>query len=78
MALRLGDILIEQGVIDQEKLNAALSDQRAFGDTTIASGIQAVAGIGPTTFRSGIPQYLIGDDQPMQIPLIKPPITPSV
>jgi type IV pilus assembly protein PilB len=31
MALRLGDILIQQGVIDQEKLNAALSDQRAFG-----------------------------------------------
>jgi type IV pilus assembly protein PilB len=31
MALRLGDILIQQGVIDQEKLAAALSDQRAFG-----------------------------------------------
>jgi len=31
MALRLGDILIQQGVIDEEKLIAALSDQRAFG-----------------------------------------------
>ncbi|HWE22309.1 MAG TPA: hypothetical protein VG496_00080 [Myxococcales bacterium] len=31
MALRLGDILIQQGVIDEEKLAAALSDQRAFG-----------------------------------------------
>jgi type IV pilus assembly protein PilB len=31
MALKLGDILIQQGVIDEEKLIAALSDQRAFG-----------------------------------------------
>src|SRR5690349_15448694 len=31
MAARLGDILIQQGVIDEEKLIAALSDQRAFG-----------------------------------------------
>jgi type IV pilus assembly protein PilB len=31
MALRLGDILLQQGVIDEAKLNAALSDQRAFG-----------------------------------------------
>ena len=30
-APRLGDILIKQGVIDEEKLAAALSDQRAFG-----------------------------------------------
>ena len=28
---RLGDLLIKQGVIDNEKLAAALSDQRAFG-----------------------------------------------
>ena len=28
---KLGDILIAQGVIDEEKLIAALSDQRAFG-----------------------------------------------
>ena len=31
MSARLGDILIQQGVIDEEKLIAALSDQRAFG-----------------------------------------------
>jgi len=28
----------------------------ADGETTIARGIQAVAGIGPTTFNNGIPQ----------------------
>ena len=31
MSGKLGDILISQGVIDEEKLIAALSDQRAFG-----------------------------------------------
>jgi type IV pilus assembly protein PilB len=31
MSAKLGDILIRQGVIDEEKLIAALSDQRAFG-----------------------------------------------
>ncbi len=31
MNAKLGDILIQQGVIDEEKLIAALSDQRAFG-----------------------------------------------
>ena len=31
MSGKLGDILISQGVIDHEKLIAALSDQRAFG-----------------------------------------------
>src|SRR6267154_2196197 len=31
MGAKLGDILISQGVIDHEKLIAALSDQRAFG-----------------------------------------------
>jgi type IV pilus assembly protein PilB len=31
MSGKLGDILIAQGVIDAEKLTAALSDQRAFG-----------------------------------------------
>ena len=31
MSAKLGDILIAQGVIDQEKLTAALSDQSAFG-----------------------------------------------
>src|SRR5437764_1179515 len=32
------------------------AEKRALGDTTIASGIQAVAGIGPRTFSSGMPQ----------------------
>ena len=31
MSGKLGDILVSQGVIDQEKLIAALSDQFAFG-----------------------------------------------
>jgi type IV pilus assembly protein PilB len=31
MSGKLGEILMQQGVIDQEKLAAALSDQRAFG-----------------------------------------------
>src|SRR5712691_4031540 len=31
MSAKLGDILIQQGAIDEEKLIAALSDQRAFG-----------------------------------------------
>ena len=31
-------------------------DMIAEGDTTIAIGIHAVAGIGPTTFSRGIPQ----------------------
>ncbi|MFL5311379.1 MAG: hypothetical protein ACJ79H_13090 [Myxococcales bacterium] len=31
MSAKLGDILIQHGVIDEEKLIAALSDQRAFG-----------------------------------------------
>src|SRR5438128_2130082 len=48
----------------------------ADGETTIASGIQAVAGIGPTTLRIGIPQYLTGANQPMQTPLVRPITTP--
>ena len=32
------------------------AERIAEGETTIASGIQAVAGIGPTTFSTGIPQ----------------------
>ena len=32
------------------------AEKIAEGETTIASGIQAVAGIGPTIFRIGIPQ----------------------
>ena len=33
-----------------------VADKVAFGETTIASGIHAVAGIGPTTLSTGIPQ----------------------
>ena len=33
-----------------------MAENVAFGETTIASGIHAVAGIGPTTLRTGIPQ----------------------
>src|ERR1043166_5024213 len=48
------------------------------GETTMASGIHAVAGIGPTTFSTGIPQYRMEDDQPMQTPLINPTTTPRM
>src|ERR1041385_3296855 len=54
------------------------ADTTADGDNTIARGIQAVAGIGPTTLSSGIPQYRTGVDHPMQIPLIRPTSTPTV
>ena len=33
-----------------------IAETVALGETTIASGIHAVAGIGPTTFSTGIPQ----------------------
>src|ERR1041384_1084111 len=32
------------------------AEKIGFGEITMASGIHAVAGIGPTTFRNGIPQ----------------------
>src|SRR5204863_10163843 len=35
---------------------SAAAEKTAEGDRTMASGIQAVAGIGPTTLRIGIPQ----------------------
>src|SRR4051794_7042691 len=54
------------------------ADTIAEGATTIAKGIQAVAGIGPTTLRTGIPQYRTEFDQPMDTPLKSPTITPSV
>ena len=56
---------------------SAAAEKTAEGETTMASGIHAVAGIGPTTLSTGIPQYRTGDDQPMQMPLIKPATTPS-
>src|ERR1700740_586256 len=52
------------------------AETTAEGERTIASGIHAVAGIGPTTFSIGIPQYRTGEDHPMQRPLIRPAITP--
>src|ERR1043165_6308031 len=53
------------------------AESTADGETTIASGIHAVAGIGPITLSNGIPQYRAEPDQPMQTPLISPAITPS-
>src|SRR2546426_720984 len=37
----------------------------------MASGIHAVAGIGPITFSRGMPQYRARGNHPMQIPLIQ-------
>src|SRR5439155_1658868 len=47
------------------------------GDRTIASGIHAVAGMGPTTFNSGMPQYLAWLNQPMHTPVTRATATPS-
>ena len=52
------------------------AEKMAEGETTMANGIHAVAGIGPTTLSTGIPQYRTGEDQPIQTPLTKPAITP--
>src|ERR1043165_2445973 len=49
----------------------------AEGESTMASGIQAVAGIGPITFNNGIPQYRAGANQPMQTPVTSAMETPS-
>src|SRR5437867_4202423 len=57
---------------------SAAAEKIADGETTMARGIQAVAGIGPTTLSTGIPQYRTGEDQPMQMPLMRPAITPRV
>src|ERR1043165_2253008 len=54
----------------------AAEEMTAEGKTTKANGIQAVAGIGPTIFNTGIPQYRMRVDQPMQMPLTNPEITP--
>src|SRR5438477_7252676 len=55
---------------------SATAENIAEGDNTIASGIQAVAGIGPMIFKSGIPQYRAGANQPMQTPLTRATATP--
>src|ERR1043166_398307 len=52
------------------------ADQTAEGASTNASGIQAVAGIGPMTFKSGIPQYRAKANQPMQTPATRATATP--
>src|SRR6185312_1844735 len=44
--------------------------------TAIARGISAVAGIGPTSLSTGMPQYRTRDDQPMDTPLIRPSAVP--
>src|ERR1700704_4991663 len=54
------------------------ADTRAEGETTIASGIHAVAGIGPIVLRIGIPQYRTMANQPIQTPLTRPNNTPRV
>ena len=53
------------------------AEQTADGESTIANGIHAVAGIGPITFSNGIPQYRARANHPMQIPLINAITTPS-
>src|SRR5437762_11225053 len=52
------------------------AENNAEGDSTMASGIQAVAGIGPTTLSKGMPQYRACGNQPMQMPLIRATATP--
>src|SRR5207249_11636377 len=53
------------------------ADNPGEGDRTIASGIHAVAGMGPTTFNSGMPQYLAWLNQPMHTPVTRATATPS-
>src|ERR1041385_107098 len=48
------------------------------GESTMAKGTQAVAGIGPTIFKSGIPQYRAWANQPMHTPVTSPTETPKV
>ena len=48
------------------------------GDSTIASGTQAVAGIGPRIFSSGIPQYRAIGNHPIQTPVTSATTTPTV
>src|SRR5262245_24350873 len=50
-----------------------------YGDRkrTMASGIKAVAGMGPIIFMTGMPQYRAGSNQPMQMPVINPAVTPA-
>ena len=52
------------------------AEKIADGATTMASGIQAVAGIGPTTFRIGIPQYRACGNQPIVTPVMSASTVP--
>jgi len=54
-----------------------IAENSADGITTIARGIHAVAGMGPMTLSTGIPQYRAGVNQPMQTPVITPAVTPK-
>src|SRR3954471_6987349 len=47
------------------------------GKKISAIGIHAVAGIGPTTFRNGMPQYRACRFHPIVTPLISPASTPT-
>src|SRR5262245_36716013 len=47
------------------------------GESTNASGTQAVAGIGPITFSKGMPQYRPRGNQPMQTSVTKATMTPN-
>src|SRR5437867_847232 len=58
------------------KAMIATAENSAEGDKTIVKGIQAVAGIGPTTFSNGIPQYRAWGNHPMQMPLSRATATP--
>src|SRR4051812_36250514 len=53
------------------------AEYSADGATTIANGIQAVAGIGPMTFSKGMPQYRAWRNQPMQTPVTTATAVPS-
>src|SRR5579862_4522534 len=54
------------------------ADSVCDGDSTMANGIHAVAGIGPITFNTGIPQYRAWANQPIQTPVINALTTPTV
>src|SRR5262249_9315790 len=53
-----------------------IADNTPEGERTIAKGIQAVAGMGPTTFSKGIPQYRARHDQPIQTPVTNAIVVP--
>jgi len=57
------------------KMNSAISaaaDRNELVKIASASGMSAVAGIGPISLRTGIPQYRTREDHPMDTPLIRP------